>query len=538
MKNIFQKIIKSSTATILAITFLLPASLAFMPREAEAQATGSACISTFVNMGLAALGEWLGAKTYAVPIGNAGGGITEKTQAAQSMSEYIRDCIEHGLALSIGKFLLAQMTDQIVQWINGGFEGEPFFVTNPGEFLKDIGDQVVGDIILGSDLAFLCSPFKNQIKLALTLNYSSQYSASLSERSKCTLTDVVDNIEGFYENFEEGGWAGWFSMTQEPQNNIYGAMLQAESALELRIGKNQSIKLAELNWGSGFLSQTVCKDADAEIANNFFGDSSGCEIVTPGKTIAGVLDKQLGIPAEQLGLADDLDKIINALADQVFQQFLAGAKGLLGSSKRDSSGSSSTNTDISNWLETTRQGAIEADTKAKNPENTDISTATPDLSNAPPPSPDINIAVRKITEHSTAMPTFPSSAVTDGNILNYYDDDSYNGFRSAHEVNPWVQVDLGKMNDIGRIVLHQRTNTDNARRYRMRVSILDASRTEVWRSSVTYVQDYSTTYQITVPNVSGRYVRVQLQNTGRLELAEIEVFPAVPPVETSIELVL
>src|SRR5207248_352645 len=143
------------------------------------------------------------------------------------------DCIEHGLALAIGKYMLAQMTNEIVQWINGGFHGDPLFVTDPGKFLLDTGDQILGQFIKSSYFAFMCSPFKIQIQLALTLNYSHKYGAANS--SQCTLSGVVANIGKFLKNFNEGGWSGWFALTQNPHNNIYGEYLEASSQLGVNI---------------------------------------------------------------------------------------------------------------------------------------------------------------------------------------------------------------------------------------------------------------------------------------------------------------
>ncbi len=545
IKKYYKKILKSILTVSLITTFLLPASLAFMPREAEAQAEAAIpatqCLAKYAIAYALSAAENVAAAIFSVPIGDNGARSSNSETAASGLSNFWKDCIEQGLALGIAKYLLAQMTDQIVQWINGGFNGEPFFVTNPGQFFKDIGDEILGDMILGSDLAFLCSPFKVNIQLALTLNYSNKYSAEYSKKSKCTLSDVVNNMDDFYEDFEEGGWEGWISLTQNPNNNIYGAYLESAAEAQMRIGKKVVEKKLELDWGGGFLSQEVCeeddgrgleegevvKDADGnevEGGDEYYDGIEGdeiCKIVTPGQTIAGVLDKQLGVPADQLGVADNLDKIINALADQVFQQFLAGAQGLLGSSK-DSSGNSSNN----DWLTAVKKQAQDASDKAANAEQdikNQASTTSSTTPQRPPPSSNQNIAQNTIPTGNLGTAGNTLDKLTDGAKSSF--GDIYNGYQSTLSTNPWVQINVGSTQNIGRIILNQRTNTNRTSNLTYTVSILNANNVEVWRDPRVFEEDYRTTYEIMVPNIPGQYVKVQANGTGYMHLEEIQVFP-------------
>lgn len=204
--------------------------------------------------------------------------------------------------------ILAMMTNEIINWINGG--GTPRFVSDWGGFLKDAADAAAGAFIdeyLGQ--GWLCEPFDLDIKIALLPE------PKFEERVKCTLSDVVDNIEDFYDDFSKGGWRAWVELTK-PRNNIYGAYFLA---LDAKMGAAASAREAaekEAMAGSGFLGE---KDE--------FG-----RVKTPGKLIADIASKavtyEIDLLREQIAdLADSLGPfeiyvvaITNALINRVIDE--------------------------------------------------------------------------------------------------------------------------------------------------------------------------------------------------------------------------
>ena len=66
--------------------------------------------------------------------------------------------------------IIKMMTQATVDWINQGFEGNPAYISNLGDFLGGEGgvaDQTIGDFFANEPgLAFLCEPFQLQVKLA------------------------------------------------------------------------------------------------------------------------------------------------------------------------------------------------------------------------------------------------------------------------------------------------------------------------------------------------------------------------------------
>lgn len=285
---------------------------------------------------------------------------TSINRTINSIRDDLKNYVLDHLATVLAKQILHQMTTSVINWINSGFQGSPAFITNPEGFFLDAADQVTGAFLSqGGPLAQLCSPFGVDIRIALALQQSSR----ISKRYTCTLGRIINNFEnlpgsisvngrsvdGFMGgDFRQGGWPAFISMTTEPQNNIYGAYLQAQGDLQAQILGNKAKIDLDLNRGKGFLSWQNCKELgtidpydDAELAEAELltqGDAGvttkansdgtityrSCSTDTPGSVISGVLEKQLNVPATELELADDINAVINALMSQLVTQMLGG----------------------------------------------------------------------------------------------------------------------------------------------------------------------------------------------------------------------
>ncbi|MDP3763912.1 MAG: hypothetical protein Q8Q92_04745 [bacterium] len=228
-----------------------------------------------------------------------------------------------GLAIIITKKFIERMVDSTVNWINSGFEGNPAYVTDPKQYFTDIADGVAGEFISGSDLGFLCSPFQTQIRLALQKQY-----VQLNP-FQCTLTQAVGNIDAFYNDFSQGGWDGWFAMTQNNANNPYGSYIDAKVELDSRIASAVGLKNQQLDWGRGFLSFEKCPKGQELDPLLGTGDCKVAKtILTPGAAIEGQLQNVLGTGLRQLELADEFDELVGALVGQLLQKTVFSVKGL------------------------------------------------------------------------------------------------------------------------------------------------------------------------------------------------------------------
>ncbi len=232
----------------------------------------------------------------------------------------------------VAKIALEKITDSTVAWINNGFDGNPAYLRNPKQYFTGLADGIVGSFIAGTDLDFLCSPFKDLIKVSLVASSYSQETPF-----QCTLSEVVGNIDSFYDDFSQGGWDAWFSMTQTPTNNPYGAYLEAKIELDGRLSEALGLKKDELAQGKGLLSYKTCSGdkLPPEYSGPEFND--GClgewETGTPGTFLESQMTNVLGTGVRQLELADEFDEIVGALVQQLLTKTIFGIKGLFGSEK-------------------------------------------------------------------------------------------------------------------------------------------------------------------------------------------------------------
>lgn len=295
----------------------------------------------------------------------------------------------------IAKAILSKITVSTVNWINSGFEGNPTFLTDPERFFGNLGDQIASDYLLGanSPLNQLCSPFKAEVRLALVKNYMQDRTF----QSQCTFSAIGANFENFTRDFSQGGWDGWFALTQQDQNNPYGSLLNAKQQLSVQIGTQQNKYEKQVSNGNGFLSFEKCKKdyvppprgggecevygPDTQPLPGFEGSPglpaqkgpcikykngagpidtiNKCpadqrEVVTPGKVINDQLGQALGSGFKQLEAADEINEIINALMVQMLNKVVSSVgSGLRGLSSRSSTEPISATQQLQNSIDST-----------------------------------------------------------------------------------------------------------------------------------------------------------------------------------------
>lgn len=270
--------------------------------------------------------------------------------------KFIKDFGLDTLAWSMVNLVIERMAAQTVNWINSGFDGSPGFITDTGGFFRETADGVAGQYIFDNpNLNFLCGPISARIRLSLAQNYIQD-----NVRWQCTVTDVVGNVENFMNDFSQGGWDGFFELSQRQQNNPVGAYMQAENELFWRIANKQGTMDKELNWGQGIMSFKTCDreppkvEASGGVPNadgstNYITTPGECikgteKISTPGSVIQSKLNESLGMGTKRLEVADEINEIVSALMNQLTLQVVGGVGKGLRSLSNPGTGSSDTQT--------------------------------------------------------------------------------------------------------------------------------------------------------------------------------------------------
>ncbi len=324
-----------------AITALLLPSTAFLPapKPAEAQVGGlvttlAECLAKSLNLSnmLSGLGAGLGSlvPTNPKPIVPNTKNIDKSTKYVQTKEK----CLDN-LAWVAAKFLIKEIGDQFIFWINSGFDGNTPFISDPGGFFLGIADSAAANFIFGDNFRFLCSArgagfYKSLMMPQIKIGLFNQHFGSYRINRTCGLTDIIDNLSsapaflaGNRRAGARDGWGQWFAITQIPNNNIYGAGIQAKMELDSRVTGATEINKQVAEWNKGFKSMT--KSATDGLSNL---------IETPGNFVQDQLYRRLQGDVYQLEAADELseviDGVVGALVNQLAQKGLADIIGSTG----------------------------------------------------------------------------------------------------------------------------------------------------------------------------------------------------------------
>lgn len=185
-----------------------------------------------------------------------------------------------------------------VNWINSGFQGNPVFVDNPEQFFADIADIEAGRFLNDISNGFLCTPIKDIVRV----NLATQYNKSINpSKGQCTFSGVAGNLDQFVSG-ETFSWQDWFSYTQNPSNNPFGATIYGSIELDQRLAQSLGTQTKLLDWGRGFLS---------------FEDPETGKVKSPGAVIEGQINQRLFNGESRINIADEFDEVVTALVNQL-----------------------------------------------------------------------------------------------------------------------------------------------------------------------------------------------------------------------------
>lgn len=192
--------------------------------------------------------------------------------------------------------LISTIGDATVAWINSGFQGNPAFVEDPGQFFADVADIQAGAFLNEISSGLLCTPLKDLVRI----NIASSYNSSINYNQQCTFTQ---GLEQFMAG-ESFSWTDWVNYTQNPYNNPYGATIYSQIQLDQRIASALGVQSTILDWGVGFLSKK---------------DPVTGKITSPGSVIEKQVNERLFSGQRRLEIADEFDEVVNALVDQLIK---------------------------------------------------------------------------------------------------------------------------------------------------------------------------------------------------------------------------
>lgn len=185
------------------------------------------------------------------------------------------------MLMTVARKIINQITQSTINWVNEGSWGSPLFLENPDSFFKDIAKYEVKTMVdlFGYDSRRF--PFGKDF----ALNVINSYKSKLESNAEYTLNEVITDpvlLKGYQTDFNVGGWSGFLTNTQYPQNNYLGFQMLATEELARRVSgtaENNVEKVkTTLDQGMGFLSPQMCADNGG---NNKYNDSVGNQFKKP-----------------------------------------------------------------------------------------------------------------------------------------------------------------------------------------------------------------------------------------------------------------
>ncbi|MEX0918298.1 MAG: hypothetical protein WDZ93_04045 [Candidatus Paceibacterota bacterium] len=255
--------------------------------------------------------------------------ISNALQTKLLTSLNIKETILDGLAWNITQNALNQITADMINWANGGFNGEPAFVTDLEGFLVDVLDESAGEFLFGQELQRLCEPLRIQVPSTLAIQYKNVGRPNTSAETQCVFDDMPDtDIAAFMEGeFNQGSWNAFFELTIGNANDPIGAYLDGK--VKLYTGNVEDKRNAEREYdaGDGVMPQKDCEYI--QLASGY--SKKKCTTLTPGFIVRDAMSFNIGqLPALRLLQADELNEVIGGFANSLTNQALQGTFGLLG----------------------------------------------------------------------------------------------------------------------------------------------------------------------------------------------------------------
>lgn len=205
------------------------------------------------------------------------------------------------------KILIDTFQNQVVNWIAGN--GNPLFITDWKGFLTDVADKAAGQAISGI-YPFLCSNIGPLIRLAVLPV------PNLNTSVRCTLTQVIQNVQGFYRNFQTGGWIAYGAALQ-PQNNFFGGLIIANDAVVRAAASAQDAAKNQAVASQGFLPVKKCVKYQDKDTYGPFGEPPGSCIqevdATPGAAVGASLAHALDWPVQGIISAQRFEELVGAI---------------------------------------------------------------------------------------------------------------------------------------------------------------------------------------------------------------------------------
>ncbi len=208
----------------------------------------------------------------------------QKQTEQQAETKIVDQCL-NGIAITLAKNQLTAMTRSMMNWVNSGLGGNPFFVQNMRNFTTKLENNVIEtgiDALLapGVENPYARDFARSTIATRGIVSSSAKFLGGLQSDLEAFVTDpqsyytdatmgdaaqtqlALQRARGannaFANDFATGGWNAWLALTQRDNNNPLGYSMLANQYLAEMETQQVTEKKDELAQNNGFMSQKTC----------------------------------------------------------------------------------------------------------------------------------------------------------------------------------------------------------------------------------------------------------------------------------------
>lgn len=232
----------------------------------------------------------------------------------------VKEAILDLLARVLVSSLIRSLTNSIIGWIQGNGGTNVGYVGNfEDEFRRQI-DGRAGEFLNNLAGVNLCGNIGFHLQINLRTH------PGFRDYFQCTLTDIVDNVDNFFQDFGNGGWNALMNTVFVPKNNPYGAFLIGlDKKIDAEQGLLESLHrrlLSGIGYEGVRVQEKHCTDTPLvgplpegteETEEN--GQYCYTETVTktPGHLVADMLNRTVGSGYDFAFVVDEIDEAIETI---------------------------------------------------------------------------------------------------------------------------------------------------------------------------------------------------------------------------------
>jgi len=256
----------------------------------------------------------------------------DELQETEDANKLREECF-NGIAYTLAKKQLSDMTKYTMSWISTGFNGNPMYLVNAKKYLESVTDDLIEDNLydflnfdeditkeicveyekteeeayedwtenysdtwtwddfvityypsgFATESETDCAEYQTQ-KIGTSYPYSQSFATSYimtyknwnynyEDSMKSSLSYYLtgtSTMDDFEDDFSLGGWNGWLALTQRPQNNLIGYSLLESEKIQETIDEEKTETENELSWGQGYFSQKNCAVTEESKAKTLY----------------------------------------------------------------------------------------------------------------------------------------------------------------------------------------------------------------------------------------------------------------------------